>query len=268
MLLLLIAHLDRLSILGPEELPCSVPALQLDQIFSVKVALLLIHMMEYQLGPSPTSSEPMPTDLHQILLVYITYVIAAGSPGPSNMRIMSVAMNEGRGPALAVASGVVSGSIFWGLMAATGVSALLTRYGQALVVLQILGGLYLLFLAYKAGRSALSEDKEKPRPGSDQKASAATLYKRGLLMHLTNPKSVLAWIAMMTLGLSGSSSTQTVAVILVGCAILSVTIFCGYAMVFSTAPMVRLYRRARRGIEGTLAVFFGFAGLKLLLTRI
>lgn len=249
-------------------MPCRISALELDQQFNSKVALLLIHLMTYQLGPSPTSSELMPIDLHQILLVYITYVIAAGSPGPSNMRIMSVAMNEGRGAALAVASGVVSGSIFWGLMAATGVSALLTRYGQALVVLQIVGGLYLLYLAFKAGRSALSADKGQLRPESDQKASAATLYKRGLLMHLTNPKSVLAWIAMMTLGLNGSSSTQTVAVILAGCAILSVTIFCGYAIVFSTAPMVRLYRRARRGIEGALAVFFGFAGLKLLLTRI
>ena len=48
---------------------------------------------------------------------------------------------------------------------------------------------------------------------------------------------------------------------------LSVTIFCGYAVVFSTAPMVRLYRRARRWIEGVLAVFFGFAGLRLLLSR-
>jgi threonine/homoserine/homoserine lactone efflux protein len=32
--------------------------------------------------------------------------------------------------------------------------------------------------------------------------------------------------------------------------------------------MVRLYRRARRWIEGVLALSFGLAGLKLLLSRI
>jgi threonine/homoserine/homoserine lactone efflux protein len=59
-----------------------------------------------------------------------------------------------------------------------------------------------------------------------------------------------------------------VVIILAGCAVLSVTIFCGYAIVFSTGPMVRLYRRARRWIEGVLAISFGLAGLKLLLSRI
>ncbi|EJM70079.1 hypothetical protein PMI30_00864 [Pseudomonas sp. GM50] len=43
--------------------------------------------------------------------------------------------------------------------------------------------------------------------------------------------------------------------------------FCSYAIVFSTAPMIRGYRRARRWIEGTLALVFGAAGLKLLFSR-
>jgi threonine/homoserine/homoserine lactone efflux protein len=87
-------------------------------------------------------------------------------------------------------------------------------------------------------------------------------------MHLANPKAVLAWIALVTLGLGVEASWHDGATILAGCAILSVTIFGGYALVFSTPPMIRLYRRARRGIEGILAAFFGFAGLRLLLSRV
>lgn len=92
-----------------------------------------------------------------------------------------------------------------------------------------------------------------------------TLYRHGLIMHLVDPKAVLAWIALVTLGLGAGASWHDVATILAGCAVLSVTIFGGYALVFSTAPMIGLYRRARRGIESVLAVFFGFAGLRLLL---
>lgn len=210
----------------------------------------------------------MSANLHQLLLVYAAYVIAAGSPGPSNMQIMGVAMNHGRRAALLLAAGVVSGSIFWGMMAATGISAVLTRYAEALILLKIFGGLYLLYLAFKAGRAALASDDRAMRTASaGQALSGSALYRRGLLMHLSNPKSVLGWIALVTLGLGADSSWHTLAAILGGCAVLSVTIFCGYALIFSTAPMVRIYRRARRGIEGILALFFGVAGLRLLLSR-
>lgn len=210
----------------------------------------------------------MSAQIHHVLLVYAAYVIAAGSPGPSNMRIMGMAMHQGRQAALMLAAGVVTGSMFWGLMAATGISAILTRYAEALIVLKIFGGLYLLYLAFKAGRAALTPDAVAARTAPVEVASSGfALYRRGLLMHLTNPKSVLAWIALVTLGLGPDATWHTVVAILAGCAVLSVAIFCGYALAFSTTPMVRLYRRARRWIEGVLAVFFGFAGLRLLLSR-
>ncbi|ACI58293.1 Lysine exporter protein (LYSE/YGGA) (plasmid) [Rhizobium leguminosarum bv. trifolii WSM2304] len=208
----------------------------------------------------------MPADTHQFLIVFTAYIIAAGSPGPSNMRIMGVAMHEGRKAALALASGVVSGSIFWGLMAATGVSAVLKTYPGALFALRIFGGLYLIFLALKAANAAASPDRLTAVEDESAQPSMPALYRRGLLMHLMNPKSILAWIALMTLGLGPGATTATVVVILAGCALLSVSIFCGYAVLFSTRPMVRLYRRARRWIEGVLAISFGFAGVKLLLS--
>jgi threonine efflux protein len=207
--------------------------------------------------------------IYQLLLVYTTYVIAAGSPGPSNMRIMGVAMNQGRKAGLMFAAGVVTGSIFWGVMAATGVSAILTRFAEALIILKIFGGLYLLYLAIKAGRAAMTSDAEIAARASNGDAflSGGELYRRGLLMHLSNPKSILSWIALVTLGLGANSSWSHLAAFLGGCIVLSITIFCGYAIVFSTAPMVRLYRSARRWIEGVLAAVFGLAGIRLLLSR-
>lgn len=79
----------------------------------------------------------MSDQIRQLLLVYAAYIIAVASPGPSNMRIMGVAMDQGRRAALILAAGVVTGSVFWGMMAATGVSALLARYAEALIVLKI-----------------------------------------------------------------------------------------------------------------------------------
>lgn len=210
----------------------------------------------------------MSFDIHLLLLVFVTYIVGAASPGPSNMRIMSVAMHQGRRPALMLAAGVISGSFFWGSMAATGVSAVIVQYAEALIVLKVIGGAYLLFLASKACRSALtSNERFANELSSASKASGWKLYQRGLLMHLTNPKAILSWIATMTLGLGPGATTSTVAIILAGCAVLSVTIFGGYAVVFSTAPMVRAYQKARRWIEGALAMVFAGAGLRLLFGR-
>jgi threonine efflux protein len=205
-------------------------------------------------------------NINHLLVVFTAYVIAAGSPGPSTLRIMGVAMNHGRRAGLALAAGVISGSLFWGLSAATGVSVLLARYAEVPIVLKIFGGIYLLYLAVRAARSAMTSDPAtSPGPArAETPPPSAALYRHGLIMHLANPKAVLAWIALVTLGLGAEASWHDVATILAGCAVLSVTIFGGYALVFSTAPMNRLYRRARRGIEGVLAAFFGFAGLRLL----
>ena len=218
-----------------------------------------IHMWE---------SVQMSFDFNHLLLVVTVYVIGAASPGPSNMRIMGVAMHQGRRPALMLAFGVISGSFFWGGMAATGISAILTTFAHAVIALKIVGGAYLLFLAIKAARSALTTDELMSKKAANAvSVSGLKLYKQGLMMHLTNPKALLGWVATMTLGLGPQASTTTVAITLACCGVLSTTIFGGYALLFSTVPMVRAYRRARRGIEGTLALVFGVAGINLLLSR-
>lgn len=206
--------------------------------------------------------------LHELLLVYVTYLIATASPGPSNMAIMAVAMSRGRRPALYVAMGVVAGSQFWAVLAATGLSAILAAYADALVVIKVVGGLYLIYLALKSARAALSPTvpKDSTLPGQAVR-DRWVLFRRGALMHLTNPKAILAWIAIMSLGLRSDAPTHMLVLILGGCLLLGLLVFGGYALAFSTGTMVAAYRRTRRWIEGTLAVVFGFAGLRLLLSR-
>ncbi|HZG29142.1 MAG TPA: LysE family translocator [Ensifer sp.] len=202
---------------------------------------------------------------HQLGLVYLTYLITVASPGPSNMAIMGVAMNRGRAHAVALALGVLTGSLCWAGLAAAGISTLLTRYAEALIVMKIGGGLYLLFLAWKSAKSALSA-----KPGRFSEADPAgrlIYYRRGVLLHLTNPKSILGWVAIMSLGLRPDAPSHTLVAIIGGCAAIGFTIFVGYALLFSTAAMANGYRKARRAIEGTLALVFGYAGLRLLLSK-
>lgn len=201
----------------------------------------------------------------RLYLAYAAYVIAAASPGPSNMAIMGAAMSRGRGAALALTAGVVTGSWTWAVLAATGIAAVLSTYAQALLYIKIAGGLYLLHLALKAARSAMAPaPAEVTALAEGCRSEFRSLYRRGLLLHVGNPKAILGWVATMSLGLQPGGPPYMPFAILLGCAVLSVVIFGGYAMLFSTPAMTRAHRKARRWIEGTLAVFFGAAGLRLL----
>lgn len=201
----------------------------------------------------------------QIALVYATYLLATASPGPSNMAIMATAMRDGRGPALVLAAGVITGSLFWAVLAATGISAVLAAYADALLVIKILGGAYLLYLAFRAGRSAMRQTSDAMRTQTRQPPPRyRQLYRQGVLMHIGNPKAVLAWIAIMSLGLRDDAPVCVLPTIIGGCALLGVFVFGGYAVLFSTAPMIALYGRLRRWIESGLCALFTVAGLKLL----
>lgn len=167
---------------------------------------------------------------------------------------------------MAMAAGVVTVSFAWGLIAVSGLAALLLRYGQAFIILKAMGGLYLLWLAVRAARSAISA-----RQGVSAIAVAATSkstqFRRGALMHIGNPKAVLSWLALMSLGVGPNPSTTHLAAAFGGCVLLGTLIFFGYAVLFSTAPMAHGYARNRRWIEGVLALTFAGAGLRLLLSR-
>ncbi|MDZ7919276.1 LysE family translocator [Rhodoferax sp.] len=199
----------------------------------------------------------------QLALAWTTYLVGAGSPGPSNMAIMGMAMQAGRRPALWLASGILCGSWFWGVLAALGVSQLVASFSTGLIAMKVLCGLYLLWLAFKSARVACAPHADLQSTQAAQ-AMPRQLYLRGLGMHLTNPKAVLAWLSTVTVGIPAGASPHLAWVVVAGCMVMGVGIFTGYALAFSTPTARRLYARSRRWMEGLLAAVFGLAGLQLL----
>lgn len=201
----------------------------------------------------------------QVVAAYLVYLVAVLSPGPATMAIASASLGQGRRHGLTIAAGIFCGSMTWAIAASLGLAALLSQYAQALVLMRILGGLYLLYLAWRAFRSAAS--KTDPLSVSKANASLKRTFLMGYAIHLTNPKAIFAWLAIISLGLPADATPFGVAIIVCGCLATGFTIFMGYALLFSTPGALRIYRAARRYIDGTLAVLFTVAGVKLLTFR-
>lgn len=203
-----------------------------------------------------------------VLLAYGAYFVGTASPGPSNLAIMSLAMSAGRRAALIFALGVVSGSFTWALLASLGLSALLTRYSECLLAIRLAGGAYLLWLGWKSARSALDARPFAARADAAHAgAPLGRLYLRGLLLHLTNPKAVLVWLSIVSLAVSPASGASHTRPVVLGCLATGVAVFGSYALLFSTASARRIYLAIRRWLDGSLALMFGVAGLKMLASR-
>lgn len=195
----------------------------------------------------------------------IAFLIAAGSPGPATLAVANVAMKYGRLQALIMGAGLSVGLAIWGIVAGIGFSAILLHWAPALTILRISGGLFLFYLAWKSARSA-----QRPETDSRQEATAPSgmkIFQRGLLLNLLNPKAILAWIIVLAIGAPEGVATAEIVKIITLCAILGFGIYATYATAFSLTVIMAFYRRTRRYIEGILAVFFGWAGSKLIFAQ-
>lgn len=202
--------------------------------------------------------------LPQLAAAYLIYLIAVVSPGPANIAIIGTAINQGRKPAIVIALGIFAGSFTWAMAAALGLSAILTRYGEVLQVLKVLGGLYLLYLGFKACRGALRRTYVADLAKRSKDTPLSKTFLTGYGIHLTNPKSIFGWLATISVGLPPGASASSVALVVAGCLLTGLAVFLGHALLFSTARAGKLYQSARRPLDALMALVFGTAGVKMI----
>lgn len=199
-----------------------------------------------------------------LLAILAAALIAMVSPGPATLALAGTSMASGRRAGLALASGISTGSLTWSLAAALGLGAVMATHVWMLEILRYLGAAYLLFLAYKAARSALSG---KDPATKSIVGNSRALYLKGFALHLTNPKAILFFGSLYSVGLPSGISGWSLVLVVVAVGIQSTILFHAYAFLFSSPAIARLYLKTHRGFEGVLALAFSAASIKILLAR-
>ena len=75
------------------------------------------------------------------------------SPGPDNLMVLSIGASRGRIRGMAFGLGCAIGCLSHTLLAALGVSALIKASPVSFTVLKVLGGLYLIYMGWRALKS-------------------------------------------------------------------------------------------------------------------
>ncbi|WP_026792801.1 LysE family transporter [Pleomorphomonas oryzae] len=188
--------------------------------------------------------------------------VATASPGPATLGVASMSMGAGRRRGIAMALGVITGSLTWSAAAALGLGAIMLANAWILEAIRYIGAGYLLYLAVKSARSALHPPALILSAADHLSWGAA--YRKGLLLHLTNPKAVLFFGALYSIGVPPSTPLTTLLAVIVAVGLQSTLIFLTYAVVFSSPTVARGFTRIRRLFDGLLAVAFGYASFKVL----
>lgn len=199
-----------------------------------------------------------------ILLAFSVYALALISPGPVNLSIMNISMLHGRKVGFIFVLGVVTGSAVWAIIATFGLLELLKLYDDLfLTFIKILGGCYLLFMGFNAFKSVFARNKSISKLNYDAKFHYK-LFLHGFLLNLTNPKTVLSWSAIISIGMESSAPNYIVHIIVLGCVIISLSIFLTYSIIFSNNTMIKLYKKNKNTINISLSIVFFYAGYVLL----
>ncbi|MDE4132319.1 LysE family transporter [Phaeobacter sp. QD34_3] len=206
----------------------------------------------------------MPLEVNLPLILLAAFV-ASVSPGPATLALAGTSMASGRTSGLALASGITTGSLMWSIAAALGLGAVMLANAWVFEMIRYFGAAYLMFLAYRAARSALSQKDIATRSFTGGKP---TLYAKGLALHLTNPKAILFFGSLFSLGIPPGTEVAQLAIVIAAVGLQSFLVFHGYALIFSSQAMTAVYLRLRRWFEGAFAIGFGAASLKILTAKV
>ncbi|CZF79605.1 MULTISPECIES: LysE family translocator [Grimontia] len=202
-------------------------------------------------------------DLFSLLSIGIAFFVIAVSPGPANISNATIAMSKGRRTSLIYGAGLSTGLVFWGVVAASGMGAILQSSVYLLMALKVFGGLYLLRLAFLSA-------KESMKPNStnvgmiEETFSGKKWFLRGVIMNISNPKTVIAWMAALSVGLNSNDGIFSVISGLVVCIIVGFATNGMYSICFSYSRVMNWYQRASRWINGVTSFLFTIAGIGLL----
>ena len=191
-------------------------------------------------------------------------IIASASPGPATLGIAGTSMRHGRRAGLSLSAGIMAGSYIWSATAAFGVGAILLAHVWMLETVRYCGGAYLLWLAFKSPRSAMvpgvGKIADMPAPRGH--------FMAGLALHITNPKPILFFGTLFSIGVPAGTSAGELALVVIIIGLNNAAVFFTYAFLFSNGAMARAYARARRWFEGVFAALFGLAGVQILTMRL
>jgi threonine/homoserine/homoserine lactone efflux protein len=124
---------------------------------------------------------------------FIASTLLAIAPGPDNVFVLTQSALHGKVSGLVVMFGLCTGLLVHTGAVAFGVAVIFQASAVAFTILKVVGASYLLYLAWQIFRAS----PEQIRMSGNQLKSLGALYRRGIIMNVTNPKVSIFFLAFL-----------------------------------------------------------------------
>jgi threonine/homoserine/homoserine lactone efflux protein len=181
-----------------------------------------------------------------------TYIIGCLAliikPGPDLMCTLATALSCGKVRAATLMAGLILGCWLWVLLLTAGVASIFIKYPSVMTAIQIVGIVYIGYLAFGAFKDAWT-DFRRGNDGALNPASAKgwRLVVRGILMSMSNPLTILFFLAFLPNFTAGEAeSSPAMQTFLLGTLFCALVPFIYMPIIFAAdALRVRLLGSAR-----------------------
>jgi len=163
-----------------------------------------------------------------LLAFFSVSILLALTPGPDNLFVLTQSALAGKYAGLAVTFGLCTGLIVHTTAVALGVAAIVQSSALAFSALKLLGAAYLLYLAWLSFRASA----DKTAAAKSQPLPYPRLYRRGIIMNVTNPKVSIFFLAFLPQFADPARGSLLVQILLLGAvfAIATILVFGSIAL--------------------------------------
>jgi threonine/homoserine/homoserine lactone efflux protein len=202
------------------------------------------------------------SDYFFIVTIGMVFILGTISPGPSFILVAKTAMGKSRKEGFGVTIGLGLGAAFYTLLAILGLYVILESIPSLYGFLKLVGGGYLLFLAYKMWKHAACPlDVNVSIEGKPNSFLKAIML--GLFTQLSNPKtailigSIFAALLPETLPAMGELALCVMAFTA------DLTWYSLVVLLLSTKKAQGMYMQFKRYIDRVAGTAMGLLGVKL-----
>jgi threonine/homoserine/homoserine lactone efflux protein len=204
--------------------------------------------------------------LENLLALFVTAVILALVPGPDNLFVLTHSALHGRITGWYATLGFSTGLIVHTAAVSLGVAALFQTSEVAFNLLKLVGAAYLFYLAWRF----IHRSNSRLPLQSQKRLTPWLIYRRGIIMNVTNPKVSLFFLALLPQFILPESGPVGLQMIIFGIVFILATllVFGAIAELAGViSPWLKRSDTAQRIMHRIAAAIFIILAMKLLLAE-
>jgi threonine/homoserine/homoserine lactone efflux protein len=203
--------------------------------------------------------------LQTLAAFFAASLLLALAPGPDNIFVLTQSALQGWRAGVRVTLGLCTGLVVHTAAVALGVATVVQTSALAFTALKSFGALYLLYLAWMALRAPADALPEDGAP-----AAGGPLYRRGIVMNVTNPKVSIFFLAFLPQFANPARGPLSLQIMILGAVFMLATVLVFGTLAFlagSLGGRLRRSPRVQRVLNGLACAVFAALAVKLALTE-